>query len=73
MLVLGDPSTPLPLAILFPLIVLILDLAVALYFIEDLYKPERRVYGGDKTMWLVIILFGSILGWLAYLLIGREA
>ncbi|WIG58034.1 MAG: hypothetical protein OJF49_000779 [Ktedonobacterales bacterium] len=73
MLVLGDPSTPLPLGILIPLIILILDLAVALYFIQDLYKPERRVYGDDKTMWLVIILFGSILGWMAYLLIGRQA
>jgi Phospholipase_D-nuclease N-terminal len=51
---------------------LILDLGVAMYFIQDLYQPDRRVRGGDKQFWLVVILLGSVLGWLAYLLYGRE-
>lgn len=74
MLVLGDPANPPPLAlaIMLALLLVILDVAIALRFVEDLLKPERRVAGGDKTIWLLIILFGSFLGWLAYLLVGRQ-
>ena len=74
MLTLGSAlnSAP-PLAAIFPVVILIIALLVSLYFIEDLYKPERRVYGGDKTLWLVIILFGSIVGCAVYLLFGRES
>ncbi len=76
MMSLADPNISLPPAlpipVLFALVALVLDVMVALYFIDDLMKPERRVAGGDKTIWLVIILFGSVLGWLAYLYIGRE-
>ena len=75
MITLADPTISLPPAlpipVLFALVALVLDVMVALYFIDDLMKPERRVAGGDKAIWLVIILFGSILGWLAYLYIGR--
>jgi hypothetical protein len=72
MLVLGATTTPLPIGVLTALVVLILDVAVALYFINDLYQPGRRVAGDDKTFWMVIILFGSVLGWMAYILYGRE-
>ena len=71
MLVHGDPNTTLPLALL-ALVVIVIYLRVLFYFIQDLYKPERRVYGSDKTIWLFIILFGSILGCLAYLYFGRQ-
>ena len=67
------PSTSPQAAALFGLILLFVDVAIALYFINDLYKPERRVAGGDKTIWMAIILFGSVLGWLAYLSFGRES
>lgn len=66
------PPPPLPLSVLFALVAFALNVVVALYFVQDLMQPERRVVGGDKTLWLVIILFGSVLGWLAYLLVGRE-
>jgi hypothetical protein len=74
MLVFGDPANPLPLAlaVLLGLVLVILDLAMALRFMGDLLKPDRRVAGGDKTLWLIIIVFGSVLGWLAYILIGRQ-
>ena len=76
MLILAAPTIslppPLPLGVLFALVALVLDVVIALYFIQDLMQPERRVAGGDKTIWLVIILFGSVLGWAAYLLVGRE-
>ncbi len=58
---------------LVPLVGLALDLAIAYNFLQDLYRPERRVSGGDKTIWALIILFGSVLGWAAYLFYGREA
>ncbi len=68
----GPLSPTLPAALL-PLAVVALDLVMAYYFAQDLYQPERRVSGGDKTVWLFIIVFGSVVGCLAYLLIGRES
>jgi hypothetical protein len=55
---------------LLPLV--LLDLAMVVYSIVDLYRPARRVRGGNKLVWLLIILLVSTLGWLAYLLVGRE-
>jgi hypothetical protein len=66
---LGTLNTTLLLALL-PLV--IIDLGMVIYSIIDLYKPERRVRGGNKTIWLLIILLISTIGWLAYLLAGRE-
>lgn len=73
----GSPSSTSPISGLPPsvalvvgVIFLILDLWVALRFINDLYQPERRV-NGDKNTWAIIILFGSVFGMLAYVLIGR--
>jgi hypothetical protein len=72
MVVHGDPSASLPQMLIVMVVLLVLDLAVAMYFLQDLYRPERRVAGGDKTFWAVIILLGSIVGWIAYLYFGRE-
>lgn len=76
MFVFADPTialpSPLPLGVLFAIVAFTLDIVIALYFVQDLMQPERRVAGGDKTIWLVIILVGSVLGWAAYLLVGRE-
>jgi hypothetical protein len=70
----NGPSNPLPLSltIAFIIVALLLDLWMAKRLLDDLYRPDRRVVGGDKTMWAVIILFGSILGMMAYVLFGRE-
>lgn len=77
MFVIGDPAIalppPLPLGVLFAIVAFALDIVIALYFVQDLMRPERRVAGGDKTIWLVVILVGSVLGWAAYLLVGRES
>lgn len=67
------PAPPPLLIILMVIVFLIIYVRLVMYFVEDLYKPERRVAGGDKTFWLVIIVFGSVLGILAYLLVGRES
>jgi hypothetical protein len=55
---------------LIPLIVLQLVLmAVGLY---DLSRPDRRVKGGNKLVWGLVIVFGQMIGPLAYFLFGRE-
>jgi len=55
---------------LLPLV--IIELALKIYSIVDLYKAERRVRGGNKLIWLLAILLVSTLGWLVYLIVGRE-
>ena len=67
-----SPTSGLPpgVALIVGGIFLVIDLWVALRFINDLYQPERRV-NGDKNTWAIIILFGSVFGMLAYVLIGR--
>ena len=55
---------------LIPLIVLQLVLmAVGLY---DLTRSDRRVKGGNKLVWGLVIVFGQMIGPLAYFLFGRE-
>lgn len=55
---------------LIPLLVLQLTLmAVGLY---DLTRPERRVRGGSKLVWGLVIVLGQLLGPLVYFLVGRE-
>ena len=70
MFALGSPTLIMALLVLM---VLVLDVRMVVYFLRDLYQPERHVYGGDKEVWAAIIIFGSVLGWLAYLHIGRES
>jgi hypothetical protein len=55
---------------LIPLIALQLVLvAFALY---DLTRPWRRVRGGKKLVWALVIVLGELLGPLVYFLFGRE-
>jgi hypothetical protein len=69
----GGPNSTLPPVVTLVILVIFvaIDLWVALNLINDLYKPERRV-NGDKNTWAAIILLGSVLGMLAYVLVGRE-
>ena len=55
---------------LIPLV--LLDLGMVIFCIVDLYRPDRRVRGGNKLVWLLVILLVSTLGWIIYLLAGRE-
>lgn len=50
----------------------LIDLGMVIFSIVDLFKPDRRVKGENKLIWLLVILLISTFGWLAYLLFGRE-
>ncbi len=57
-------------AIIIPILVIQLGLLlVALY---DLTRPGRRVKGGSKVVWALIIIFVNLLGPILYFLIGRD-
>jgi hypothetical protein len=58
------------LPLLIPL--LVLQLALLIVGLYDLTRPERRVRGGNKVVWGVVIVLGQLLGPLAYFLFGRE-
>lgn len=65
--------SPLDTRILLAIIPLVLiDVGMIIYCIVDLFKPERRVRGNNKLVWLLVILLVSTLGWIIYLLAGRE-
>jgi hypothetical protein len=58
------------LLILLPLA--LIEVGLVVFSLIDLFKPERRVIGGNKLLWaLVIILVGTI-GPIVYLLAGRK-
>jgi len=58
------------LPLLIPLIVLQLALmAVGLF---DLTRPDRRVRGGNKVVWGLVIALVQFFGPLVYFLFGRE-
>lgn len=61
-------SEILPLVI--PLIAL--QLALIVLALRDLASPERRVRGGNKLVWVLVIVFGQLIGPILYFLAGRE-
>jgi phospholipase D-like protein len=57
-------------ALLIPIVVIQLGLMIAA--LVDLERDERRVRGGSKLVWAVVIVFVNILGPLLYFVAGRE-
>ncbi|HEX5395654.1 MAG TPA: PLD nuclease N-terminal domain-containing protein [Candidatus Limnocylindria bacterium] len=57
-----------------PLILPLLALQLILIGVSlwDLTRAERRVKGGKKWIWAVVIVFGQLIGPLVYLFLGRE-
>ena len=58
------------LALLLPILLIQLGLMIAALF--DLEKEERRVRGGSKLVWALVIVFLNIFGPILYFLAGRE-
>lgn len=63
------PINTSTLLLLLPLIVLQLTLMIAA--LVDLLKRER-VTGGNKVVWVLIIIFINIIGPIIYFVIGRK-
>jgi ABC-2 type transport system ATP-binding protein len=61
-----DPTVVL---LIVPLIVL--EVGLLVFAVWDLLKMDRRVRGGSKGMWAVIIVFVNVIGPILYLLVGR--
>ena len=50
----------------------ILQVALVIFALYDLTRPERKVRGDNKLLWGLIIVLGEIVGSLIYFLVGRE-
>jgi hypothetical protein len=57
-------------ALLIPIVVIQLGLMIAA--LVDLERDERRVRGGSKVVWAIVIVFVNILGPILYFIAGRE-
>ena len=63
-------TTEQVIALLAPILLIQLGLIVAALY--DLEKEERRVRGGSKLVWILIIVFVNLIGPLVYFAVGRE-
>jgi phospholipase D-like protein len=52
--------------------VLLVQLGLLVVALRDLLRPERRVRGGNKLVWGVIIVLVNIVGPILYFAVGRE-
>jgi ABC-2 type transport system ATP-binding protein len=66
----GLSLDPTLIALLIP--VAVIEIALLLLAAFDLLHEDRRVRGGSKAMWAVIIVFVNLLGPILYFLVGRE-
>ena len=57
-------------ALLAPIVIIQLGLMVVA--LHDLEGEDRRVRGGSKLVWALIIVFVNVIGPIIYLVAGRE-
>jgi hypothetical protein len=57
-------------ALVAPIIVIQLGLMIAALI--DLERDERRVRGGGKLVWALVIVFVNVVGPILYFVAGRE-
>ena len=57
-------------ALLAPIVAIQLGLMIAALF--DLEKDDRHVRGGNKLVWVLVIVFVNVLGPVIYFVAGRE-
>ena len=57
-------------ALVLPIVLIQLGLMVVALI--DLEREERRVRGGNKVIWALIIVFLNLIGPILYLTVGRE-
>ena len=66
----GDLKLEQVIALLAPIILIQLGLMVAA--LVDLERSERRVRGGSKLVWALVIVLVNVLGPIIYFVAGRE-
>jgi hypothetical protein len=66
----NDLTTEQILLLLAPVILIQLGLMVVALI--DLERAERRVRGGNKLVWVLVIVFVNIIGPIIYFVAGRE-
>jgi hypothetical protein len=57
-------------ALLAPIVVIQLGLMIVA--LHDLEQEDRRVRGGSKLVWALVIVFVNVVGPIVYLVGGRE-
>jgi hypothetical protein len=57
-------------ALLAPIVILQLGLMIAALI--DLDRSDRRVRGGSKIVWALIVVFLNLIGPILYFVVGRE-
>ncbi len=57
-------------ALLVPIVVIQVGLLIAA--LVDLSREARRVRGGNKIVWAVVIVFVNLIGPIVYFVAGRE-
>jgi small neutral amino acid transporter SnatA (MarC family) len=67
---LTDLKTEQIVALVLPIVVIQLGLMIAALL--DLEKEDRRVRGGNKLIWIAVIVFVNVIGPIVYFLAGRE-
>ncbi len=66
----ADLKTEQIIALLAPIV--IIQLGLMIVALHDLEQEERRVRGGSKLIWALVIVFVNVLGPIIYLVGGRE-
>ena len=52
--------------------IVILEIALIVFALRDLVRPERRVKGDSKLLWGIVIVLFQIVGPILYIVVGRE-
>ncbi|HVB65161.1 MAG TPA: PLD nuclease N-terminal domain-containing protein [Nitrolancea sp.] len=50
----------------------VIELGLIIFSLYDLTRPGRKVKGGNKIVWAIVIVVFNLLGSLLYLTVGRE-
>ena len=66
----SDLTTGQILLLLSP--VILIQLGLMIVALIDLERDERRVRGGNKLVWALVIVFVNIIGPIVYFVAGRE-
>ena len=52
--------------------IVILEIALIVFALRDLVRPERHVRGDSKLLWGIVIVLFQLIGPILYFMVGRE-